>query len=361
MDKLNTKHIMFVIWGTAIVSIKTNANIFIRDGQRDAWLSMLIASFITLFFVLYITNIMLKSNEFNFVSIYRTALGKFMGNIFLFILIGCSVLTLTEAASVEASAMHTNIFIETPTWYLCIFFVIPAIYTVKRGVAPVIMVAIIGVLLAIFAGINLVILTAKYKNYNYLLPILADGITVGFLKSLFKALGYYSSIIILFPFYSYIKEKKDLKRHVIVGIFFVIQMHVVSIAGAIAAYGANRVVNIAYPKLLQTQEINYFGFLESGELFVMWQIIGGWYVKYILTFFITLKILKDMNIKNRYIVYFITVIVYIFSYFISTNLFFVTKFLNIYAYICLVNYMIIPSIIFAIFNYRHKKSNCLQK
>jgi spore germination protein (amino acid permease) len=356
MEKINGKHLMFIIWGLIIVSIKTNINVFIRDGGRDSWITITIASFITLFFLLYCVKTSLLQQDLNLVKIYRKSVGNFFGNIFLFFFVLTLLLTLIEAASVEANSMHTNMLIETPVWYFSIFFIIPAIYTVKKGLTPVIFVAIIGIILAMLAGINLVILTSKYKNYSYLLPIMKDGVTPGLIRSLIKALGFYGNIIILLPFFSFVKEKKSIKKYCLVAVLIVIQMHIVSVVGAIASYGAERVVNISYPKLNQTQEINYFGFLESGELFVMFQIIGGWFVKYVITFFALLKIIKEMNINNKYLVYVISLIVFILTYYPATNIFFLNKFLNFYAYICLLNYMIIPFIIFTIFKFRNKEN-----
>lgn len=46
MDKLNTKHLMFIIWGTSIVAMKTYPNVFIINGGRDSWISVIIASII---------------------------------------------------------------------------------------------------------------------------------------------------------------------------------------------------------------------------------------------------------------------------------------------------------------------------
>ena len=53
MDKLNTKHLMFIIWGTSIVAMKTYPNVFIVNGGSDSWISVIIASII-LFFLLFI-------------------------------------------------------------------------------------------------------------------------------------------------------------------------------------------------------------------------------------------------------------------------------------------------------------------
>jgi spore germination protein (amino acid permease) len=354
-DKLTAKHLLFIIWGTTIVSIKTNINTFIRDGQRDTWIAIIISSLLILLYLLYTINTCVKHNSFNFVDVYNKALGKIIGKIFLGMFILTLILTLIECAAVESNAMHTNIFLETPTWYLILFFIIPAIYTVKNGIVPVITVVIFGIILAIIAGINLIVLTAKYKEYKLLLPIMAEGINPGFIKAILKSLGFYGSLAIMFPFFGYIQKTKTIRRHAAIGLLFVMQMHIVAATGAITSFGAERVLNLAYPKLIQTQQINYFGFLESGEFFVMFQIIGGWFVKYIITLQAIIKILEDMKLEIKYIVFFISAPVLVVSYFASTCFFRLSDLLNYYSYICLLNYIVIPVIVFTIFSIKQRK------
>jgi spore germination protein (amino acid permease) len=360
-DKLTAKHLLFIIWGTTIVSIKTNINIFIRDGQRDTWIAIILSSVMILFYLIYTVNTCVRHNNFNFVEVYHKALGKKLGTVFLGMFILTLFLTLIECTAVESNAMQTNIFLETPTWYLILFFVIPAIYTIKNGIVPLITVSIIGMILAMIAGINLVILTSKYKEYKLLLPVLAEGINPGFIKAVFKSLGFYGSLAIVFPYFGYVQKTKEIRKYAAIGLLFVMQMHIVATTGAITSFGSERVLNLSYPKLIQTQQINYFGFLESGEFFVMFQIIGGWFVKYILAFQAIIKILEDMKIENKSIVFIISAPVLVLSYFASTCFFRLSDLLIYYSYICLINFIVVPMIVFTIFDMKNKKEKKVSK
>ena len=200
MDKLNTKHLIFIIWGTSIVAMKTYPNVFIVNGGRDSWISVIIASIIILFYFIYLLFICKKTNCYDMVKIYRKALGKTVGDVFLILFIITLILTLIESASVESNALHLNILSETPTWFFLLFILIPAIYVVKRGTRAITITTIVGISVIMFAGINLAILSAKYKHYSYLLPIMANGISKSFVLSVIKALGCYGSIAISLPF-----------------------------------------------------------------------------------------------------------------------------------------------------------------
>ena len=357
MDNINMFHLMFIIWGTSIVSMKTNITILLSLAGRDTWIAVGIASVIALFYLVYITNIMQTTNSYDIVEIYRKALGNSFGNIAIIISLCAVIFTLIECASVEASAMHVNLFIETPPWYFILFFVIPAVYSVKKGLIPLVNITIIGVCCAIFAGINLVILTAPYKDYRYLLPILHDSMNIKFILAVILSLGFYGSLFLVLPFYKYIANKNKLKWYSVIGFFFVIQMHIVSSIGAIVAFGPKRATNLIFPKLVQTQEISLFGFLESGELFVLFQVVGGWFVKYIVTFFVLREMFRSLKIDGNFLIYTITGVVIASSYVISSNFKNLNNALYLHGYISFIVFIIFPLLVYTIFKIREKSSS----
>ncbi|MBZ9689080.1 endospore germination permease [Clostridium estertheticum] len=357
MDKLNTKHLMFIIWGTSIVAMKTYPNVFIVNGGRDSWISVIIASIILFFYFIFLLFVCKKSNCYNMDEIYHKALGKTIGDIFLILFIITLIISLIESSSVEANALHLNMLSDTPTWFFLLFILVPAIYITKKGTRAITIVTIIGICLIMLAGINLAILTAKYKKFNYLLPIMADGVTPSFLLSVIKALGCYGSIAICIPFLSRVTNKSKITKHCIIAILIVIQMEIVANIGILSTFGIARVLSINYPKLIQTQLVAYFSFLEGGEFFVMLQMVGGWFIKYVLTLNAILILLKKLSFFNKYWIYIITLFVFIISYFISAKVILLYKFLNIYVYLSVVCFILIPTIIFSVFYIKTIKNN----
>lgn len=355
MDKLNTKHLMFLIWGTSIVSMKTYPNVFVSKAGRDSWISVIIASIILLSYFVYILHVCKKTNCYNMDEIYRKALGKTMGDIFLIIFIITLIITLIESSSVEANAMHVNMLSDTPPWFFLLFLVIPAIYIAKKGTRAIVIVTIIGICLIMLAGINLGILTTRYKKMSYLLPIMANGITLPFILSIIKALGCYSGIATCIPFLSKLSSKSKITRYSIIAILIVIQMEIVANIGTLTTFGITRTLNLNYPKLIQTQLVSYFDFLEFGELYVMLQMVGGWFIKYVLTLSAILILLKKLSFLNKYSIYIISLFVFIVSFFISAKIITLYKFLNYYVYFSAISFMLIPTIIFSIFYFKTKK------
>jgi spore germination protein (amino acid permease) len=263
-------------------------------------------------------------------------------------------LTLVESSSVEANSMHTNMLLNTPQWFFLLFFVVPAIYTVKKGKMAVVSVTIIGIFLIMIAGINLSMLTAPYKRFEYLFPLFKNGITKGFILSILQTLGLYGNAAIILPYFADLKDSKKLTRDNIIGLLIVIQMIIVAVTGIIMTFDINRTNLISYPKLIQTQRVSLFDFLDAGELFVMLQIVGGWFIKYIVTFLSLMILIKETNFKNKYIHYIISFFVFILAFAASKNLFNLFTLLNYYTYFSLIGFVIIPLCIFVIYDLKIK-------
>lgn len=356
MDKFNGTHLFFVLSGMTIVSMKTYPLLYTQLGGRDSWIAVICSGILLTLFAYIILNVTKKNNNYNMKDIYYTAVGKTLGNILIWCFIITLFFTLIECTSVEANSMHVNILANTPPWFFTIFFAIPAIYTLSRGKNAVVIVTIIGLTFVSISGTNLAILTSKYKNFNFLLPIMEKGVTPNFIMSIIKSLGFFSFFSMILPFLTEIKDKNTLKKSTFIALLFIIQMEIISTIGITTTFGTLRGNVIYYPKLIQTQLINYWGFLESGELYVLLQVIAGWYIKYVLTFFSIQLILKKLEIDNKIYIYFITALVLIASFFLSRDIILLFKALNIFLYISLANFIIIPTIVYIIFHIRNKKT-----
>jgi hypothetical protein len=134
----------------------------------------------------------------------------------------------------------------------------------------------------------------------------------------------------------------------------VAQMEIVAMHGLITTFGPERSLNILYPKVIQTQLVSLFHFLESGEFFVLLQIVGGWYIKYIVTSFSLIILLKNFNIEKK-VLYFATPIIYFITYYISHDNNILFNFIkNILAWAYLINFCLIPVIVFSIYYLKFK-------
>ena len=285
MGIINSKHLFFILSSLAIVTLKTFPSIFIELGGRDTWISVVIASVCILLYVWLILSINKKTGNYNLFDIYSKTLGKTGGAIFFFLFLMTVLLTMFESAGAEGTVIHTSFLLTTPAWIFIAVCAISAVYIVKKGIAAVTITTVIAVIFISISGIILAILTQPNKEIKYIFPILENGMTFDFFLSILKVLGALSCVSIFIPYIDSVGDKKRLRKHSIIALLFIIQMQIVSMLGVITTFGPDRALNLVLAKMTQTQIIRVFGFLEAGELFVMLQVVGGWFIRYIVCFF----------------------------------------------------------------------------
>lgn len=355
MNTLSSKHLFFVILGVALVSLETYPSVYVKLGGRDSWIGMIAASFIIFFFALYVINGIKSTNCYDIKEIHTKAYGKFIGKIMLLLYSIMLLITAVECASVEASALHTNVFIETPIWYLLLFFIVPAIYPLKKGEVAIVLTTIVTVILVYITGIIVLILGIKYNHHNYLKPILSQGIVPGLIKCFLELLGLYGSLFIIIPYLSVIREKQKVNKYVSMALITVILMAIASSISLISTFGPERTSNIFYPRSVQTQLFYYGGYLEFSELFIILQIVASWFIKYILSLYAFMLIYKNYFNKSKFMIYILSIFIFVASYLLSKNNVNLIKLLNYYANISLVGFIVLPFITFTLLRIRGKK------
>lgn len=360
MRYLSKNYLIFIILGTAIVSLKAYPTLLIEYGERDTWIALIFSSLLLLIFSLIIIKAFSSKADAKLKTIYFRAFGKYLGSFLLWLFILTLILTLIECTASESSMMSVNILDRTPPWYLILFLVIPATYAILHGENAMLILTIIGIFFIFISGTNLSILLFAYRKVEYIMPIMKNGFSKNFIICIFKGLAMLSGFGILLPFIYKVKSRDKIKTPIIIGWALLCQIQVVAMSGLLMTITAPRAIDKYYPRLLQTQLVNYFNFIESGELYVLFQVIGGWFVKYILTFYALLIILKQLNINRKYTFYIVSFCVTILAYILNTNVLNLFSFIDYYTYISFVNFIIIPfiaSLIVIIKDYKKSKQD----
>lgn len=356
MNTVSTKHLIFLISALGIASINTYSSLYIKLGGRDSWIAMLIASIIILLISFYIIAAMKKSQCYDIREIHNRAYGKTLGGFVMLLYGAMLLLSAIESAAVEANAISTNVFLETPQWYLLIFFIVPAIYPITKGYMPIFLTTILTMLTIYISEAIIISMSVKYNHYSYLQPVLANGFNRGLIEATLEILGLYGSIFIILPYLSKILNKKALKSHFTIGLIITIAISLISVITLISSFGPERASNLFYPRLLQTQRINFGGFIEFGEVFVILQIVSNWFIKYIITFYAIVLLYGSFFTKNKYALYVLSIIIFIGAYFAANNTIILFTLLRYFSYISIVGFIVIPIITFSLLAIRGRKS-----
>jgi len=342
-----------------VISLKIYPLVYIKYSGRDSWVALIAASALAAFYFMFAISTM-KKESLSLLVVYQKAFGKYLGGVLLSFFALTIFLTLIESASLQADSMHQNMLVETPNWYFLLFFIIPALYIVRKDLVAVVIIIVIGVSLITIAGMHLGILTIQQKSFSGLFPVFQQGITTGFFISMLKCLGLYGCLSLTFPYLPYITYKREaLTKAVSIGLIIIIEIEIVGVTGIFMTFSPNDAVSYYYPKLIQTHLVSYFAMLEFGELYVMLQTLGGFLMKYLLAFHALLQIMRSFKLKTRtiYISSFVmTGLVLAISMYVtltSIRLFMVLEYLP---WINLINFVLIPTVAFIVYRNKQKKA-----
>ena len=356
MNKMSTKHLMFFIAAVSIIALRSYSSIFVKYGGRDSALIASAACLLIYIYFLFLMKICKKTGSYNFSDIIYKSFSKSAACIIILIFSIGLFLSSIESASVEASSIHTNFFLSTPTWYCLLFFIIPAGYVISKNFNSILITVILSVSIVLAGDIILFLLLAKYLDFNYLLPILKDGFTKDNLFCLLEIVCSLSSIAIVLPFLSYLDSKKSLIKHSSLAIAACSILILVSFISIITFFGPQRAANIFYPEYVASQRVQIASFLEFGELFYIFRSVIMWFLKYILASYGIILLYKDkINNKKLFIILYST-IVFTASYILTENQYFLFNALETLQLIIGFIYIIIPVVCFIIYYLKYMKN-----
>lgn len=348
MDKISSKHFLFLILGVTTISITSYSSLFIRLGGRDSWIYSIIC-YVLAFIMFYILiNGGIKTYTLTFPKVFTYSLGNILGKLFLFLFAIGAFITSIESASSSAMSIHTNFFIETPTWFSLFIMLFPTIYLLTRSENVIVILTIITMTFSTIGTIILTILIQKYCDYTNLLPIFKNGFS---LTPIFMMLGSLGALSLTLPFINQLKNTDKLKSRSFITYTICSIIIVTSFLSAIGTFGPYRAGNIYFPEYVASQRAQIAGFIEFGELFYIFKTVTGWLIKYIISYFCVYSILKP-KIKNKYIFASLyAIIVFFISATITENGLLFFNLLVYYNFISLILLVLVPLItyIFLIF------------
>lgn len=349
MNGFSSKHLIFLILALSVCSMTTYTQVLTSTGKNNTWIAISVSSAIILIFMMYISKILKSAEKYSIPEIYENAAGKIAGKTAVLLLALTIFLGIIESSSVLTNCVHKVRLNNTPVWFIELFIIVPSIYMLKSKKNAIISLTVIITTVICIVGIFLAAFGFRYKHFHYLLPIMQNGFDRDFILTIFKSLGLYGFSFCAILFLDEINNKKTLLKDVLLGMLILIQIQIYSMISLLSNFYSERINTIYYPKIMQTQLINYYGFIENGELIVSFALVCSWITKYILLFYILIKLLNFLNINSKYNIYIISIIVYFISCFIAGNIEYLNEFIYFLCYVNIVNYIAIPFMLFTIF------------
>jgi hypothetical protein len=222
------------------------------------------------------------------------------------------------------------------------------------------MVIVIGTL-TLIGSVILMALLYKSVDLHYLLPIMQNGMTNDKWLCLLGIVGSLSSITITLPYLSFLDKKESLLKYTKIAIIISCILIALSFVSATAFFSPDRAGKIFYPEYIESQRAQIAGFLEFGELFYIFRSVCLWFIKYILASYGILLLYKDKIKKNFLFVIFYSIIIFVASFIITQNQYFLFHTLRLLQIANLLLFIVLPLIIFIVFYFVKYNKNLVKR
>jgi len=328
-------------------------------AKQDSWISIIIAFIVGLIplFVFYNLNKLEPSLTFH--QLIKKYFGKFWGNaINIFF-----ICTVTFHASIAlwnlSNFINSQFLFKTPVLAIGIFFMIPIIYTVNKGLKTI---GRTGIILFIISSIMFLSFFAigGLMDFSNLKPTLEFGITPvldgALIEFSYCILSYFPLLIV--PKNNIIDNKKIMNSLLKIYLFTFITTIMIMLA-ILTIFGAPLANLYQYPEFHLLKIINVANFFQRVESFLSFQWLFDFAMSLmVFIYFIKTSTQQLVNMENKHDLLFIlgiaTIIIFLSSTTFINDTIAYNFFGNIYKYIRLFISFIMPVMILLIIKIKKK-------
>jgi spore germination protein KB len=300
---------------------------------RDAWISIFLSLPFAFLFALSIYLIKIKYKEKSIKEILTAILGKKLGKALIFILIVYFLFITGVSLSSFIDFVYILFLPETPPLVLIIWFLIFLMYGSSRRVRGIALTAGVLAFIALTTGNTITLLDTQLKEWSNLQPVLEFGWNPVLIGTLIISSIWIELIFLLcLP----LKNAKEKGMFLLwsVGILLNALMMLSTTTGVITIFGLGQAENMLYPAQEIVRIIN-LGFLDRFDVYGMVLNAFGTYIRCCLYFRLAYELSTTANssrIYKRLIYTIFTVVIALFTIYITGNHFRVDQTINIYVY-----------------------------
>ena len=226
-----------------------------RFAKQDAWIAFLMGMFLGLIMIsIYLLIAKLHPGK-NLVEILLDSFGKYIGFVFSIIYIWFFIHLSTLILRAFSEYMVIINYFETPQYFIIITLMLALIYILRRGFEVLARISELFVpILILFVLLLFFILTNKF-NYNFLLPILKDGV-ISIMDTIFMISNFpFGGLIILLMIFPYLNERNKMVKYTYWSVFIGSLLMLMIIFRDLLVLGPNILSNVVFPPNISTSLI----------------------------------------------------------------------------------------------------------
>ena len=330
--------------------------------HQDSWISIIVGFVMGLISLLIFYSLLNEEPSLNINQKIIKCYGKGIGTLINIVFI-CSV---TFNASISlwnlSSFINSQFLFQTPIIFIAIFFMIPIVYTVYKGLKVIGRTAMVLFIMTLLLFFLAFISLTGYFELNHLFPILESSwkniLNAGITNMSYNVLPIFPLLII--P-KNTINNNKNLGKSLLkVYLFSFITMFAVMFC-IITIFGSPLALLYQYPEYHLLKIINIGNFFQRVESILSLQWLFDFAISLMMfIYFIKSSCKETFKIKEKYdfiSIVIIAVIIIFLSHIIFPNNTVAYQFLNnIYLYVRIALLLIIPTITLFILKWKKKKN-----
>ncbi|WP_368657009.1 GerAB/ArcD/ProY family transporter [Metabacillus halosaccharovorans] len=252
-----------------------SASLFYLGGEakQDSWIAIFIAMIVGLVILAFITlTIHSKEPDKNLIELITSYFGKYLGAIISIVYILYFTYSSTRNVREFGDIILLTLLPDTPISMVMLVLVIISTYAVYKGIETFFRIGefILPFFLFIYFVIFILFFSSGFLNFEYMLPVLENGIFTVMEAGIPKVLSFpFSEMFMFLMYFKYFEDKKGIKKITISTYlfsgFFIIWMNIM----ILAALGPLSTMNIV-PLLSSIRLIEIGGIIERMDpLFVL--------------------------------------------------------------------------------------------
>lgn len=262
-ETINAFLLFFIIHTAQIgIGIQGFQRIIYQDAKHDAWISVLLAGLFTHIVAIFMLKTLEIYGSNDLYGIHQDVFGKWIGNFFNIIyILYCSVAFFAVLRN-YIEVVQTWVFPDLNTWFLAATLLLIAIYTFTGGLRVIVGVSFFSFVLSIWLY-PLLAYPMNYLEPRSLLPILEtnmSGILKGVKSMTFTIIGFE----ILYVIYPFVKDKKNAKKHIHLGLFMTTMIYLAVMLVALMYFSGGQLKKTIWATL-SIFSIIEFPFIERFE------------------------------------------------------------------------------------------------
>jgi spore germination protein (amino acid permease) len=273
----------------------------LRTAEKDSWMSVILALFITLIWVTILLRIHKLTNKENIFKWLASHANNKIVWICVWLLVLVLLIICTETSRETITWVNISLLPRTPRWITAILLGLVCFIMSKNDLKSICIINQYLLFFIVVLGLFVAIVNLQYKDYSLLTPLFEHGY-----KPIFKGIIYplsgFTEFFLVLLIQDQIKEPFRFRQFAVLAIL-VTGLTIGPLTGAIIEFSQGEAGKLRFPAYEEWELVSIGQFIEHVFFFVIYQWLTGAYIRLTFLFFIIRELLSIHKKYGKYLNY----------------------------------------------------------